>query len=104
MRENPNGFRVHRLNRSATVSARLVLPGTRTQNLLLRRQSPYPLGQQDTNGDTASTRDRTTDLTLTKRMLCQLSYRGNWTGERALVPTAGLEPAIFGLGGRRLIH
>ena len=36
-------------------------------------------------------------------MLCQLSYRG-YRRDDVSLPTAGLEPAIFGLGGRRLIH
>ena len=82
MRENPNGFLVHRLNRSATVSV-----------VVLHQRG-------------GGMRDRTTDLTLTKRMLYQLSYRGAWKYAWAFqrVPTAGLEPAIFGLGGRRLIH
>ena len=48
--------------------------------------------------DRATSGDQTHDLSLTKRMLRQLSYCGNCTS------LAGLEPAISGLGDRCLIH
>ena len=77
MRENPNGFLVHRLNRSATVSR--VVKYTSRESNPGRKNGNLPCYHYTTSVEQearASTRDRTTDLTLTKRMLYQLSYRG----------------------------
>ena len=83
MRENPNGFLVHRLNRSATVSyvvkytSRESNPGRKNGNLPCYHYTTSVARLPFDQEARASTRDRTTDLTLTKRMLYQLSYRGN---------------------------
>ena len=65
--ENLRSMRGDRLRR-ATLG---VLGGTRTRNLLLRRETPCPLGHES---------------------------------KKSKGLPAGLEPAIFALGGRRLIH
>ena len=57
------------------------------------RQRCYQLHQF---GQVASNEDRTRDLALTKRMLCQLSYRG---GEMAGLPRVG--PARAARAGLR---
>ena len=62
----------------------------------VRESNPRPLPPEgriiplDQRPRPASSEDRTRDLALTKRMLCQLSYRGD-TRVRARVEKAGVQ-------------
>ena len=48
--------------------------------------------------------DRTTELHPLFRITGQIVKESKKWAEKQCVPTGGLEPPIFGLGDRRLIH
>ena len=88
--------------------------GTWTPNLLIRSQTPYPIGPQGhawgiwpncyqfkikytilKYKTDATTWDRTKDLSVNSRPLCQRSSGGEWMNPE------GFEPPTFGSGIRR---